>query len=165
LLKVWRRIVAALGNQAPILALAGQRGWKAEEATAILDQLNDLQGHVLELGQCQDQELLELLAGATALLMPSFAEGFGLPIVEALQIGTPVIASDLRVYRELAGEIPTYLDPLDEGSWEAEIRSFMGEGPEFQRQRSAMKGFKARDWPSHFGLVEDWLGSLAHRAR
>lgn len=161
LLNVWRRLVAALGDDAPILVLAGQRGWKAEEATAILDQLDDLEGHVLELSRCQDDELLELLAGATALLMPSFAEGFGLPIVEALQVGTPVIASNLPVFRELARQIPTYLDPSDAEAWEAAIRAFIANGPECQRQRSLIGGYAAPDWPGHFSKVEEWLGTLS----
>jgi glycosyltransferase involved in cell wall biosynthesis len=161
LLKVWRRLVAALKDQAPILVLVGQRGWEAEEATAILDQLDDLEGHVLELSRCRDEELLELLAGATALLMPSFAEGFGLPIVEALQLGTPVIASNLPVFRELAGQIPTYLEPSDAEAWEAAIQAFIANGPECERQRSLISGYRAPDWPGHFSGVEEWLATLS----
>ncbi len=58
-------------------------------------------------------ELSNWLAHARALLFPSFAEGFGLPVVEALSVGTPVIATDLPAFREAAGSIPEYLDPLD----------------------------------------------------
>jgi glycosyltransferase involved in cell wall biosynthesis len=163
LLKVWRRLVSALGDQAPILVLVGQRGWKAEETIAILDQLDDLDGHVLELSRCQDDELLELLAGATALLMPSLAEGFGLPVVEALQVGTPVIASDLPIFRELAGQIPTYLDPSDVDAWEAAIQAFIANGFERQRQGSLISGYQAPDWPGHFSAVEQWLGTLPHK--
>lgn len=160
LLEVWRRLVAALGDQAPLLVLVGQRGWEAEEATALLDQGGDLDGHVLEFSRCEDDELLQLLAGATALLMPSFCEGFGLPVVEALQVGTPVIASNLSVFRELAGPLPTYLDPLDTKAWEAAIQAFIVNGPESRRQRSTISDYRAPDWPRHFSAVEEWLGTL-----
>ena len=102
-----------VGDQAPDLIIIGQRGWEASEAIAMLDEPGPLQGHVHELGRCTDKEMGDLLTGARAMLMPSFVEGFGLPIVEALQLGVPVIASDLPVFRELAGGILTYLDPGD----------------------------------------------------
>jgi len=160
LLKVWRRLIPTLGDKAPILVLVGQRGWEAEEATALLDRGGDLDSYVRELSMCEDDKLLELLAGATALLMPSFAEGFGLPIIEALEVGTPVIASDLPVFRELVCDIPTYLDPADADAWEEAIRSFIAKGTEYQRQKSRMHGYPVPKWRGHFVAVEDWLSTL-----
>ncbi|HET6941610.1 MAG TPA: glycosyltransferase family 1 protein [Sphingomicrobium sp.] len=160
LLNVWRHLVARLGDQAPILILIGQRGWEADEATTILDGEQGLNGHVREFSRCEDRDLLDLLSGATALLMPSFAEGFGLPIIEALQVGTPVIASDLPVFRELAGDIPEYLHPSDADGWEAAIQSFMARGADYQRQKSRMSGYLAPTWQEHFAIVDDWLSKL-----
>ncbi|HET6535585.1 MAG TPA: glycosyltransferase family 1 protein, partial [Sphingomicrobium sp.] len=71
LLRVWRRLIAKMGSEAPILAIIGQRGWEAEEAIALLDNPADLDGHVLELGDVDDAQLAGLIAGARALLMPS----------------------------------------------------------------------------------------------
>lgn len=160
LLQIWRRLVASLGADAPLLFVVGQRGWEAEAATAMLDGAADLKGHVRELGTCTDVELQGLLAGARALLMPSLAEGFGLPVIEALQAGAPVIASDLPVYREVVGDIPTYLDPNDTEAWEDAIVAFAGDSPEWERQKRAMEGFAAPDWAGHFAAVERWLGTL-----
>lgn len=160
LLQVWRSLVAEMGNQAPILVIVGQRGWEAEAAQAMLDEPQELAGHVLELGRCGDQELAGWLLGARALLMPSFVEGFGLPVIEALQLGTPAIASDLPVYREIVGEIPTYLDPLDQSGWERAIRDYMADSAERARQVRAMQGYRPPDWQSHFARVEDWLSRL-----
>jgi glycosyltransferase involved in cell wall biosynthesis len=157
LLRVWRRLVAEMGGAAPILVIVGQRGWKSEAVTAILDSADEFAGSVRELGDCGDGDLRGLLAGARALLMPSFAEGFGLPVIEALQAGTPVIASDLPVYREIVGNIPTFIDPSDETAWEAAIRGFIGDSPERQRQKLAMTEYVAPDWPGHFTKVESWL--------
>ena len=160
LLHIWKRLVAKLGSDAPLLVIVGQRGWEANEAIAMLDRAPDLEGYILEYGKCSDRELANLVAGAQALLMPSFAEGFGLPVAEALQLGTPVIASDLPVFREFAHEIPTYIDPLDGTEWEKAILSFAENSAERCRQLQVMQGYRAPDWQSHFERVERWIQTL-----
>jgi glycosyltransferase involved in cell wall biosynthesis len=160
LLDIWCRLVADLRGEAPVLVIVGQRGWKAERVIDQLDQLGELDGHIREFGTCDDEELAGWILGARALLMPSFAEGFGLPVIEALRIGTPVIASNLPVYREIAGDIPSYLDPADGGNWEHLIRSFIGESVERERQLARMKDYRAPNWDEHFAAVERWLQTL-----
>jgi glycosyltransferase involved in cell wall biosynthesis len=160
LLMLWRRLVADIGRGAPILLVIGQRGWEAESAFALLDDRDQWNGAVREIARADDEELASWIGGARALLMPSFAEGFGLPVIEALQAGTPVIASDLPVFREIAGDMPTYLDPSDGLAWEAAIRDFCGATPERDRQLGRIPGFQAPTWPNHFRIVEDWLETL-----
>ena len=160
LLKLWQRLVAELGPEAPILLVIGQRGWEAESALELLDDRDQWNGAVREISGADDEELASWLAGARALLMPSFAEGFGLPVIEALQAGTPVIASDLPVFREIAGDIPTYLDPSDATAWEAAIRDFSGATPERDRQLARIPDFQAPTWRDHFHFVEHWLETL-----
>ena len=58
---------------------------------------------------------------ARALLFPSLAEGFGYPLAEAMQMGTPVICADLPSLREIGGDYPRYLDPRDLMAWRAAI--------------------------------------------
>jgi glycosyltransferase involved in cell wall biosynthesis len=159
LLQIWRSLVADRGKESPILVIIGQRGWEADAVVEILDSA-ELDGHVRELGRCDDEELAGWLAGARALLMPSFVEGFGLPVIEALQLGTPVIGSDLPVYREIVGDIPTYLDPLDRRGWESAITDFTGDGVERARQMRSMRRYAAPGWHSHFARVEAWLAAL-----
>ena len=160
LLHLWERLVARLGNDAPQLLIIGQRGWEADLVFALLDRSTRLRGHVRELGRCDDPTMLAYLDGARAMLMPSFIEGFGIPVIEALQRGTPVIASDLPVFREIAGSIPDYVDPLDGEGWEAAIMALAGDGPERARQLAAIPSFRAPDWAEHFALVERWLKQL-----
>ena len=160
LLLIWKRLVAKYGWDTPLLVLVGRRGWEASHALALIDRAVDLKRHVMEFGTCDDEELAGLIAGARALLMPSYAEGFGLPVAEALQLGTPVIASDLPVFREFAGEIPTYLDFLDGKAWESAIMSFTGESLERERQIQAMSGYRAPSWESHFEVVDEWLQTI-----
>jgi glycosyltransferase involved in cell wall biosynthesis len=162
-LEVWRRLVLSMGSDAPILMIIGQRGWEAEAATAILDAPDKLEPHVRELGKCSDDDLHGLLAGARALLMPSFIEGFGLPVIEAIKAGTPVVATDLPVYREIVGDIPYYLDPVDMGGWEAAIKILLQDGPERARQIRAMESFAGPTWDGHFAAVEALLDEIAIR--
>jgi glycosyltransferase involved in cell wall biosynthesis len=157
LLDVWRDIVAEWGEEAPLLVILGQRGWQAEDVFRQLDVPGALKGHVLELRACSDDDLARWIAGAQALLMPSFAEGFGLPVVEALQLGTPVIATDLPVYREIAGDFPIYLDPTDKAAWKAAVESDVD-----GRQAERVLNFRAPTWQGHFRTVETWLEKLAN---
>lgn len=160
LFHIWQRLIDRLGAASPILLVVGQRGWEADQTLAMLDRGASLAGHVLERDNCNDDEMLSAIAGARALLMPSFVEGFGLPVAEALQLGTPVIASSLPVFREFAGDIPTYLDPLDGLGWERMISAFAGDSSERDRQRRAMQGYRAPNWQSHFQRVEEWIASI-----
>jgi len=157
LLEVWKQLVQAHDRTVPILFIVGRRGWQAEGVFAQLDGLGALHGHVRELGGCSDDELSALVAGARAVLMPSFAEGFGLPVIEALEGGTPVIASDLAVYHEIAGNVPTYLSPDNPAAWAETVQAFATDGPERQRQLAAIEGYRAPQWADHFTLVEHWL--------
>ena len=160
LLRAWERIAEYMGSDTPRLVVIGNRGWEAEQAIRWLDRLGSLAAHVVEIDSCNDDDLATWIAGARALLMPSFVEGFGLPVVEALRLGTPVIASDLPVYREIAGEIPTYLDPADADAWARTCEAFTGEDPERKRQIDAIRSYCPPTWEGHFATVEPWVSEI-----
>ncbi|QIK78062.1 glycosyltransferase family 4 protein [Sphingomonas piscis] len=160
LLAVWKSLVAKLGDGAPILVIVGQRGWEADAVTSVLDNPGSLSGFVRECGRCDDDELASWMRGARALLMPSRVEGFGLPVIEALQLQVPVIAADLAVYREIVGTIPSYLDPEDPQAWEQKILEYSADSEDRSRQLRDVETFKAPDWESHFAIVTDWLPRL-----
>ena len=78
--------------------------------------------HVEVLTGLDDSALAAAYAGATAVVLPSLYEGFGLPVVEALQAGVPVVCSDLPVLREVSGGHATFVDPLDTDAWVDALR-------------------------------------------
>lgn len=161
LLNIWERLVARLGEAAPRLTIVGQRGWEAEEVCRILDR-GQLRDHVEEIGGASDEEVAFHLSEARALLFPTLAEGYGLPLVEALHLKVPVIASDLPVFREIGKNIPTYLDPLDELGWEVLILDFADSASQSRAaQLARMQQFQAPTWAAHFAAVEDWLLKLS----
>jgi len=105
----------------PRLYIIGARGWMCEAEFGILDTAPFMGKSVVETGHIPDIEMRRYLAGARALLFPSFAEGFGLPVLEALQSGVPVLCNDLPCLREIAGDFVNYLDVRKPDIWRAEI--------------------------------------------
>jgi glycosyltransferase involved in cell wall biosynthesis len=117
LLNIWRRLVERHGAAAPGLILIGRRGWENENVVDMIERCPALQGVVEEHNQLPDRTVRRLLLGAKALLFPSFAEGYGLPLTEALALGVPAICSNIPVFREIGGNAPEFIDPLDGLGW------------------------------------------------
>lgn len=161
LLQLWHRLIEELADRAPQLIIIGQWGVNSEQVRAMLQDSAALRRHVTVLSSCSDEELGRRIVGARALLMPTVAEGFGLPLIEALKLGTPVIASDLPCFRETGQGIPTLLDPSDTDAWFRMIRSF-DTHPERARQLASMASYQPSTWDRHFTAVESWFSSLPH---
>lgn len=160
LLHVWRRLVAQLGTSTPKLVLIGQRGWECEQVVDLLERSDALRNVVVEVPSCDDAQLANWIAHARALLFASFAEGFGLPLVEALALGVPAIASDLPAFREVAGDIPHYVDPIDGFGWMQAVRAFAVDDHLLrQAQIARMRTFRPPTWEDHFAKVDAWLRS------
>lgn len=90
------------------LVLVGARGWRSNDVRERIAEHPDC---VRALGYVADDDLPALYRGATVFCYPSLQEGFGLPVLEALQCGTPVIASRLSSLPEVAGDAARYIDP------------------------------------------------------
>jgi glycosyltransferase involved in cell wall biosynthesis len=164
LLHLWRALVERLGAAAPRLVVIGQRGWECENVVDLLERCEPLHGFVIEKNACGDRELATFLHHAQALLMPSFAEGYGMPVVEALVAGVPVIASDLAVFREISGGIPEYADPLDGRRWIELVEDYSAEtSARRDAQRARIADFRPPSWRAHFAAVDGLLERLGER--
>jgi glycosyltransferase involved in cell wall biosynthesis len=101
------------------LIIAGKKGWKTAEIEQEISRVNlawkheDRAGVIQTLGSVTEEEKWQLLARATCLLFPSFDEGFGLPVLEAMAVGTPVIASNRGALPEVGGDAVMYVEPDD----------------------------------------------------
>lgn len=145
LLDVW----AQLPPPAPRLYIIGNRGWADAALFARLDALPP-DGPILLLHGLPDGAVAALLKGAAALLAPSLAEGFGLPPVEAARLGTPVIATDLGVTREILGDMAVYLNASDIYSWvETIVRHAHPDGS----AKTPEMSWAPPDWDAHFKAV------------
>jgi len=94
------------------LVVVGKYGWNAEILRQRLEDARP-QNRCVWLDYVPREELYQLYAGAGTFVFPSFAEGFGLPILEALAKGLPIIASDLPVLRDLGAHLAVYVDAHD----------------------------------------------------
>jgi glycosyltransferase involved in cell wall biosynthesis len=165
LLQTWRHVIDLMGTAAPRLVIIGQRGWECENVEDLLERCESLRGVVFEYSRCSDAQLTTCLRQSQALLFPSLVEGYGLPLVEALTLGVPAIASSLEVFREFAGDIPDYLDPLDGKGWRELIIEYTNPNSgKRAAQLQRMTGFQAPTWTRHMADVDAFLQRLDERA-
>lgn len=122
----------------PILALAGSKGWLADEIYTLPKELG-AEAQVRFLGYVPDPDLPALYSGAQAFLFPSLFEGFGLPILEALSCGCPVLTSNLSSMPEVAGEAAILVDPY---SVESIAKGIMMVSQKSTTTKLIPKGFK-----------------------
>jgi len=161
LFNVWRRLALEMGENTPRLILVGQRGWENEMVVDVLERSEILREHIVEHNALPDEQVQTLVAGARAVLLPSFAEGYGLPVAEALAAGTPVLCSDLPALREVGDDAPDYLDPLDGLGWAAAIRDYMQTHSSMRdRQIQRMARWQPPGWGGHVERVLELIDAL-----
>jgi glycosyltransferase involved in cell wall biosynthesis len=110
LLRAFARIANDIAHD---LVLVGPAGWLTGELETTLTQLR-LGGRVRLTGYVDDAELPVWYAAASAFVFPSLYEGFGLPVLEAMACGAPVITSDVSALPEVAGDAALLVNPLDD---------------------------------------------------
>lgn len=95
------------------LVLAGQKGWNYNGIFKEIANYKQLKERIILTGYVADQDLAALYSGALVFVYPSFYEGFGLPPLEAMQCGTPVITSNTSSLPEVVGDAGIIINPLD----------------------------------------------------
>jgi glycosyltransferase involved in cell wall biosynthesis len=98
------------------LVLVGTKGWNYDKIFAEISNNSHLEDRIIVTGYVADEDLAPLYSGALAFVYPSFYEGFGLPPLEAMQCGVPVITSNTSSLPEVVGDAGIMLDPKDEDS-------------------------------------------------
>ncbi|WP_431279767.1 glycosyltransferase family 4 protein [Leifsonia poae] len=96
------------------------------------------------LGWVDDDEIERLYAEATVVVVPTLFEGFGLPVLEAMSRGCPVICSDLPVLHEVGGTAADYVDPRDPDAIAERIRRLLADPAEQSRRSAAGLGRAAQ---------------------
>jgi len=124
------------------LVVVGRIGWEAAETLDALDRLGQ---RCRLLGRISDARLAALYERCTVLCYPSLGEGFGLPVLEAMQAGAPVITSDRSSMPEVGGDAVEYVDPTDVASIAGALARLL-EDPDRRAQlaaagRERAKGF------------------------
>lgn len=162
LLQAWMDWIASGDAAVPRLVVLGKRGWENREVFKTLDESTALSGHVIECSGLSDAEVGAVLRGARALLCPSLAEGFSLPVVEALALGTPVIASDIPVHREVAGPYAEYVSPFDAPGWLQVMKDYAMENAQRREMKlRQLPDFRPPDWETHLSMAKALLYEAA----
>jgi glycosyltransferase involved in cell wall biosynthesis len=121
LVAAWGRLPDAL-QSAHQLALVGPRGWDDEPILRAAAE-----GGARLLGRVEDADLAALYAGCAAFAYPSLYEGFGLPVLEAMAAGAPVVTSSVSSLPEVAGDAALLADPYDTGAIAAALTRVLTE--------------------------------------
>lgn len=116
----------------PLLVCAGGGGWNRREKTLL--QGTGLEQRVIQRATL-DHELAWMYRHAEAVLVPSMAEGFSLPLIEALVCNTPVVASDVEAHREVSGSYAMLLPALNADAW-SEALDHMSKNPLLRPQEA-----------------------------
>lgn len=127
-----------LGEAAPVLLIAGQPGWGGVDVPTAARHAGVPSDRVRMLGRVTDDLLGVVVRRATVLVQPSRAEGFGLPVAEAMALGTPVICTDVPALVEVAGDAALIVARDDPAGLADAIAGLMGD--EADRDRLAKAG-------------------------
>lgn len=124
LIDVWEQLEKQLGSdETPNLLIVGRRGWESQDFFNRLDILKNTKPYIFEFNKFNDDEVQAAIRGSTALLFPSFAEGYGLPAQESIALGVPVICSDIPVFQELLPSNTILIDPKNQSEWVESIKN------------------------------------------
>jgi len=125
------------------LVIAGGRGWGGVDIHALIRETG-LDGQVVATGYVEDQQLATLYAHARFLAMPSLYEGFGLPLVEAMGFGVPVLTSNVASMPDVAGDAGLLVNPLDEHAIAAGLSSLLTDADHRERLAARAKANAGR---------------------
>lgn len=156
LLEIWRSLINEEYTNIPKLIIIGKRGWDNQNTFNLLDKSPALKQYVQEYNDLTDHEMIETIKKSRAMLFPSYGEGWGLPLVEAIMLGIPVICSDLPVLRESTQGFAEYIDVNDKKLWMHKIKKYTEKSDnELNIIKNNLNKFLARTWEKSFSMLKD----------
>jgi len=112
-----------------------------------------------------DAEYAEVLGSAHALVHASLDEGFGIPLVEAMSVGTPIVVSDIPIFREIGGEAGVYADPRNPSAFAAAVRTLDDETTWLARSAASRERARLFDWDRSADVLYEVLRRVAKKPR
>ncbi len=124
---------------------AGRIGWNVEELEDRMKNHSLYGKNLFFIEKPDDVTVDYLYKNALAVAFPTFNEGFGLPVIEAFMRGTPVIASDIKVLHEVAGDFADYFNPNDSDGFAQCVKNLLDENI-YKSKKESIKNFKPYTW-------------------
>ena len=162
LIRLWMRETEKSENW-PFLILVGKYGWLNENVRRLLERGKNME-KVIHLPSVIDNDLYHLILQSRACLFPSFVEGYGLPVSEAMSLGKSVICSDISVFREFFHDTAELVDPLDTEAWKSLIIDYSSKESllRIRQENNIKKIFKPFSWEEHFYKLDKELTKYYH---
>ena len=159
LLDIWQDFYNQNPENSPTLHIVGGRGWLNQDVFERLDTSPFVGKTVIEHGYLSDEELTRLLKNSSGLLFPSFTEGFGFPLLDAIASGIPVICSDIPAFKEFGKDYPIYADAHDKQTWVEAIGILStSDGQNLFNKRTIPE---IVTWEAHFSTLSSVLSDLS----
>ncbi len=143
-----------------LLVIVGKRGWLVDELCARIASHPERNKRLFWLEAISDEYLGKVYAASTCLLAPSQGEGFGLPLIEAAQQGKPVLARDIPVFREVAGDHASYFQGGSAESLAAGVRQWIAD-----RHAGTLPDIRALTWLSWRESAQQLAAALLEPAK
>lgn len=139
------------------IIFAGYLGWNMEEFAERLHAHPDFGTKIHHFEGLKDNAISYLYQHARFLAFCSYTEGFGLPIIEAIQRGTPVLAADVPVLREVGGEYCVWFEQDNAQDVIAKIKEYSGEDAGYQKLREKILDYRVTGWEETVARVRSYL--------
>lgn len=163
LLREYSRLEDSITQNVP-LVLAGNKGWKDSEIILLIDELRAKGKDVILTGYISDAEKSALYSNATIVIQPSHYEGFGMPVLEAMNYGRPVVCSDIEVLHEVAAESARYFDKEIPGSLADLLTELLKSEPKL-KELSKRSQKRVTEFPTWQSIAKDFYSYVSTRMK
>jgi hypothetical protein len=153
------RLAAERGIELPPLVIVGRRGWKTDDLYEILTHDLQVKDKFVILESASDENLSWLYGNCLFTIYPSFYEGWGLPISESVNYGTPCLCSNTSSMPEVAGDLVTYFSPFSTDECLKAVLDMLKPGA-IEASKERLKTYRPTLWDDTFESVKKGLGRI-----
>ena len=141
------------------LAVSGRAGWNVDPLIARMQKMNRDEDGFFYFGYSDDEMMLDLYQHAFFTVLTAKYEGFGLPVVESFHYGTPVLAPDIPVFREVGGELCDYYESDNMEQLDSLIRFYEKDPQAYCIRREQLQSYKHNSWDQSEELIWEAISS------
>ncbi|MBR1738442.1 MAG: glycosyltransferase, partial [Firmicutes bacterium] len=144
---------------------AGRSGWNIDKLMERIENHPEYNKRIFHIEGANDVTIDHLYKNAFAVAFPTFNEGFGLPVIESIQRGTPVIASDIAVLREVGGEFCDYFKLDDADAFIEAVEKNLADEKAYEEKKNRLKEYKTFTWDMSAEKMGEVLLSMENNNR